>query len=105
MALRTIKPRLRPANQAAVEYKGKSVDPFYVSPEWKETRAAILKRDNYQCAVPGCKAVACVVDHILRRKDGGTEDWNNLRSLCRTHDGNMKEDHLGRRKNIGQITR
>ncbi len=101
--------KLRPLQQAfgkpmppAVKFRDKLADPFYNSPEWKVTRTRILKRDNYQCvAVVGgfsCGARAFIVDHIVRRRDGGTEDDRNLRSLCRDCDNRMKEKWDGTRR-------
>ncbi|HEY1300872.1 MAG TPA: HNH endonuclease [Stellaceae bacterium] len=79
-------------------------DPFYRSKQWKKLREARLKLDNYACVVAGCGARAVVVDHIVRRRDGGADTLSNLRSLCREHDQQVKERPSGRRANAGQLT-
>jgi 5-methylcytosine-specific restriction endonuclease McrA len=65
--------------------------PFYFSKFWKQLRSERLRLDNFRCAVAGCKERASVVDHIVARLDGGSDNLNNLRSLCSTHDKKIKE--------------
>jgi len=52
-------------------------------------------RDPYLAAHPYCvnpfglhgpQVRAKIVDHKLPRKQGGTDDWNNLQGLCRRCD-------------------
>lgn len=57
---------------------------------WRRLRAFILHRDGYSCRVPVagdadqlCGAYATHVDHIIRRRDGGTDHPDNLRAACR----------------------
>jgi 5-methylcytosine-specific restriction enzyme A len=47
---------------------------------WRRVRATVLERDGYRCQV--CGRPATDVDHIVRRRAGGTDDSANLRSLC-----------------------
>jgi 5-methylcytosine-specific restriction endonuclease McrA len=82
----------------AIAHPDKRADPFYLSAAWKETRARILARDGYRCAIDGCERPATVVDHIVARRSGGSDADANLRSLCRTHDNTQKENHLGVRR-------
>jgi len=77
-------------------------DAYYNSRHWKQLREAALLRDLYRCAVPGCRARATHVDHIVSRRMGGPDTLANLRSLCAMHDGQIKEDSRGKRKNDGQ---
>ena len=52
---------------------------------WRKLRDSILKRDNYlcvKCAATGHTAAATDVDHIKAKAHGGTDDLNNLQSLC-----------------------
>lgn len=52
---------------------------------WRVLRESILKRDNYlcvKCAVAGRVAEATDVDHIKAKAHGGTDDPDNLQSLC-----------------------
>ena len=86
----------RRSHQAAM------TDRYYFSKNWKALRARALRRDNYLCTVPGCFAAATHVDHIVRRKDGGQDCIANLRSLCATHDAQLKELPNGRRRNGGK---
>ena len=69
--LKTLGSRLVAARQGVVEPPPKRADPFYATAEWKSLRATALRRDGYRCTVPGCEAVACVVDHKLARRAGG----------------------------------
>lgn len=77
-------------------------DPYYRTPAWRRLRTAALKRDGYICTVPGCRAKATHIDHIVSRRSGGPDTLANLRSLCAMHDGQIKEDSRGKRKNDGQ---
>lgn len=54
---------------------------------WRKLRAAILERDDYACTTPGCGAPATEVDHIIPRHQGGSDEHENLRSLCAAHHG------------------
>lgn len=78
-------------------------DPFYHTPQWRALRTACLKRDHYRCTVPGCTDRATTVDHIKRRRDGGADALHNLRSLCSTHDNQVKEQANGQRRNGGKF--
>lgn len=49
--------------------------------QWRNQRQRALKRDNHRCVQ--CGAPAEEVDHILGKEDGGTDNLDNLRSLCR----------------------
>lgn len=53
---------------------------------WDKLRLTILKRDNYLCQCPQCKAEDRVtpaneVDHIRPKAQGGTDDPENLRAI------------------------
>ena len=74
-------------------------DPYYRSREWRALRAAILRRDGYRCAVPGCPNRASVADHIKPRRDGGADAPHNLRSLCEHH--HNQRAHGGEPRLIG----
>ena len=51
--MRMLQPRVRPAKQGLALLM-KRADPFYLSAEWKETRARVLERDGHRCTIPGC---------------------------------------------------
>jgi 5-methylcytosine-specific restriction endonuclease McrA len=59
--------------------------------------------DGYRCVVPGCNAPAVVVDHIVPRREGGSDALQNLRSLCRAHDNQVKEAASGIRRTDGKL--
>lgn len=99
--LKTLAPRLAPARQVIAEAAPKQVDPYYATPEWRALREARLRLDGYRCTVLGCDAAALVVDHVVSRRNGGSDELAGLRSLCRTHDNRFKEDHTGRRRGGG----
>jgi 5-methylcytosine-specific restriction enzyme A len=47
-----------------------------------------------------CRAPATDVDHIIAKRDGGSDDWGNLRSLCHScHSSRTGRDqgHFSRR--------
>lgn len=49
---------------------------------WYETKAAVIKRDGYKCTNCSRQDVPFDVHHIKARKDGGTDEMDNLRTLC-----------------------
>lgn len=81
--LKTLGPRLKPIDTRTVRPPPKVVESFYSSAKWKETAAAIRKRDGYQCVKCESRDGRLYVDHIAERKDGGADyDHDNLRTLC-----------------------
>ena len=79
--MRMLQPRVRLAKLSIAPPLDR-VDPFYLSAEWKETRARVLARDGHRCVIPGCDRRAFICDHIVSRKNGGSDGDDNLRSLC-----------------------
>ncbi|HEW97085.1 MAG: hypothetical protein DRR16_23190 [Candidatus Parabeggiatoa sp. nov. 3] len=51
----------------------------------KSVRYTVLHRDHYQCVACGRKAaqVELEIDHIVPVSKGGTNDLNNLQTLCK----------------------
>lgn len=81
-------------------------NPFYQSPEWRALKKACLDRDKHRCVVAGCCNRATFADHIVARPRGAkamtrADTLDNLRSLCRDHDNQIKEDASGNRRNGG----
>jgi 5-methylcytosine-specific restriction endonuclease McrA len=95
--IKMLQPRLKP-QRTAVAVPTKTADPFYRSTDWRALRVFVLERDGHRCAVPGCVERASVVDHVKSRRFGGTDDPDNLRSLCRAHDYRFRERPDGKRK-------
>ena len=61
---------------------------------WSSHREAILNRDNYTCQICGKKNTRLEVHHVIFRSQGGTDDENNLITLCEDchsaiHDGKI----------------
>ncbi len=79
-------------------------DSFYSTRKWLDLREAALTRDQHTCVVGGCHHRAFIVDHIKARRNGGADALYNLRSLCRLHDNQTKEDATGTRRNGGKLT-
>lgn len=57
---------------------------------WRRLRAAVLERDGYLCQRPledgaPCLAPATDAGHIVDWALGGTDDPENLRGECETH--------------------
>ena len=62
--------------------------------EFSSRREAVLHRDNYTCQCCGKKNIRLEVHHIIYRSNGGTDDENNLITLCenchsKVHDGDI----------------
>lgn len=103
MALRTLRPQLGTPDRSVAKLPPKAADPFYKTTNWAKLRQAVFDRDGPMCAVPTCKCRAVVVDHIVSRRNGGTDDVGNLRGLCAAHDARVKEDATGARRNGGRF--
>ena len=52
----------------------------------------ILKRDKYQCQYCGTREQKMTIDHVVPRKYGGDETWENLVCAC-TRCNNVKGEH------------
>jgi len=50
--------------------------------KWAETRTKVLKRDGYRCVRCGSTELLDV-HHRIARQHGGTDDLDNLETLCR----------------------
>jgi hypothetical protein len=76
---------------------------FYKTAAWRELREQRLRFDQHRCIVPGCGARAVVVDHINSSERGRAVPIARLRSLCRLHDNQVKEDASGKRRSGGRL--
>ncbi len=76
-------------------------DAFYTSPEWRELRIYVLRRDRWRCVLCG-RAVhhkgMARVDHIRPRREAPelAMEATNLRTLCPTCD-NQRHAEKGRK--------
>lgn len=91
-------------------------DPSVRNQKWKyqkgvnygfqNTRHAILARDNYQCQNCGAKDSVLEVHHLVFRCEGGSDEPDNLITLCRRchrdyHNGKIELKDFGIKKNFG----
>lgn len=63
-------------------------------------RAAILARDGQRCLQCGCRT-GLTIDHIRAKSDGGTDQMENLQTLCEDcnlEKGDAYMDFRGRRR-------
>ena len=78
---------------------GNPADPYYQSPHWHTLRDACLARDHRRCTVVGCRSRGVVADHIVTRPPvpypTPQDCLENLRTLCRSHDSQVKEPRRG----------
>ena len=73
--------------------------------EWTKLREHILLRDAYlcrPCAILGHTTAATEVDHITPKSQDGTDDAENLQSICKDcHKAKTKQEANPRRKGFG----
>ena len=98
MALKMRPAMLTVPDRSVAKVPEKQADSFYGSTDWKTLRLRVLQRDRYRCFMPGCTERAIIADHIVSRRNGGSDGMSNLRSCCRTHDNRFKEDASGVRR-------
>ena len=60
---------------------------------WRKLAAMILERDPY-CKAECCHEGSTDCDHIIPRREGGTNDPDNLQGLC--HDCHSRNGARGR---------
>ena len=92
-----------------------STNRFYLSSEWKKTRAIVLEMDHHECQI--CKAngiyapaeIVHHVNHLKDRPDLAFEIWHggkrNLISVCKTcHETVCHPDRSGWKKEDVPLT-
>jgi 5-methylcytosine-specific restriction protein A len=57
--------------------------PRTTTPQWRTTRRQALDRDGHRCVM--CGQPSNITDHIVNYAAGGTDDVDNLQTLCTTH--------------------
>jgi 5-methylcytosine-specific restriction protein A len=78
-------------NRRQQDYRARvksSLGPSGSTRRWRRIRALALQRDHYLCVpcqAEGKVTPAVEVDHIVPRSQGGTDDLDNLRSVCAEH--------------------
>lgn len=76
---------------------------------WSSRREAILNRDGYTCQVCGKKHIRLEVHHIVFRSQNGTNDENNLITLCEdchagVHSGKIALNKKPKKMNLKYAT-
>ncbi len=62
------------------------------------TKSNILKRDGYRCQYCGKKGKKMTIDHVIPKKRGGKDSWDNLVCACpecNTKKGNRTPEEAG----------
>jgi len=77
--------------------------------DYSSRRSAILHRDNYTCQCCGKKNCRLEVHHIKFRSNGGTDDENNLITLCedchkKIHKGEITLNKKPKKMNLKHAT-
>lgn len=71
-------------------------DPYYHTPDWRRRRKAHIQKEPFcrACTNAGRFGImGYVVDHIIPRKKGGSDEEDNLQTLCRScHDSKSAKD-------------
>lgn len=72
-------------------------------------RKAVLHRDNYTCQCCGKKNCQLQTHHIIYRSHGGSDDENNMITLCKechkgVHDGTIVLDKKPKKMNLKHAT-
>jgi 5-methylcytosine-specific restriction endonuclease McrA len=63
----------------------KTVNPFYLTPEWRQLMRRLIRARGRRCEQPGCGRTNTRIfgDHIVELRDGGDPlDERNVRLLC-----------------------
>ena len=55
--------------------------------KWLSIRQQVLLRDNYTCVKCGLVSMANECDHIIPLEQGGSNDMENMQTLCGGPDG------------------
>lgn len=88
--LREVEGHKRQLKQQLKQYKNTKKVP-------KSVRKAVYKRDNYTCQSCGAKE-DITIDHIVPRSKGGSNDVNNLQTLCESCNLRKKTQFIDYRK-------
>lgn len=62
-------------------------------PELRLSRRAILARDNYTCQYCGHSSRDMTIDHVLPRRLGGGQHWENLVASCKNCNSRKGDKH------------
>mgnify|MGYP003875243817 CR=1 FL=1 len=68
-------------------HQGKSSTERGYGGRWRKLRALVMNRDQWLCQPckrSGRAAPAAMVDHIVNKAEGGTDNADNLEAICRS---------------------
>lgn len=70
------------------------------APRWRVvlSKRNIMKRDNYQCQYCGTTDEKLTIDHVIPRRFGGQETWENLVCaciICNNKKGDYRPEEVG----------
>jgi 5-methylcytosine-specific restriction endonuclease McrA len=75
-------------------YRGSSTAQGY-GVGWRALRLAILARDPVCTDASGCAEPSTDADHIIPRRQGGSDDPDNLQGMCHAHHSRKTASHDG----------
>ena len=68
---------------------------------WTKRREQVLRRDDglcVPCRIKGRPTAATEVDHIIPKSQDGTDDYDNLQSICTScHKAKTAQEQTGRK--------
>lgn len=82
MALKSLKPRLSQKAFGANHQRKKKWGKGRGGRPWRRLREQIFKRDMYTCQICHRTGGDLELDHIINIASGGTDEPNNLQTLC-----------------------
>lgn len=110
-----IKPIKRPWQPQHKQGKRHNPDPFYQSREWKFIKQSFINsapliklepihgiefKNDYcvECWKEGKIVKMYALDHIQRRRDGGSDEHENLQGLCKKHHASKSAEEANETK-------
>lgn len=86
--LKCLQPLVAPSTHRTARVPEKQAEPFYLSVEWRDLVAAVIRERGRRCEKCGRTDGRVYVDHIIELKDGGAAlDRSNLQVLDATCHG------------------
>ena len=72
----------------------------YDTTEWRKAKKRLK---GQPCQYPGCGVPSDTVDHIISIADGGTNDPDNLRPMCRHHNSKLGQAVAVRKRKASRV--